>query len=278
VEWSYALLSAHEQLLFERMAVFRGGAPLEAVEAVCGTDAIDVSDVADVLQSLVEKSLVVAQPEKDGRVRFSELETLREFAHARSLKRGACDRLRARHLTYHVHLAERMAPDLRARDQVGRLDCLQSEHDNIRAALGWATDANAAVEDGFRLAAASAAWFAARGNVDEGHRWLEALLARGVAAQPAIRVKALGAAGMLAFDSGDYDRARSLYEEALAIMRQLGDRRGISAQLNLLAIVATESGDVAAAGVLLEQSLRTSNQSSPATSIGPFVSVNAWPL
>jgi non-specific serine/threonine protein kinase len=260
VEWSYGLLSAREQLLFQRMAVFRGGASLEAVEAVCGLDTIDVSDVTDVLQSLVEKSLVVARPEADGSVRFAQLETLREFAHARSLERGECDSLRARHLTYHAQLAERMAPDLRARDQVGWLDCLQSEHDNIRAALDWATSAIAAVEDGLRLATATAAWYAARGNVDEGLRWLDALLARGVAAQPAIRGKALGAAGMLASDSGDYDRARPLHEEALAIMRQLGDRRGVSAQLNLLSIVETESGDVAAAGVLLEQSLALSRE------------------
>jgi predicted ATPase/transcriptional regulator with XRE-family HTH domain len=200
VDWSYALLSPREQLLFERMAVFRGGAPLEAVEEVCGADGIEAIDVADLVQALVEKSLVVAQPEPDGRVRFSQLETLREFAHAHSLRRGEVDVLSARHLTYHVQLGERTAPDLRARDQVGWLDCIQSEQDNIRAALSWATHANAALEHGLRLAAAMAPWFAARGNVDEGRGWLDGLLARRSAAPPAIRVKALAAAGMLAFE------------------------------------------------------------------------------
>jgi predicted ATPase/DNA-binding XRE family transcriptional regulator len=93
VEWSYELLSDRERLLFERLAVFRGGASLEAVEAVCGSDGLEVLDVFDVLQALVEKSLVVAQLEDDGRIRFSQLDTLREFAHARNLERGDSDTL-----------------------------------------------------------------------------------------------------------------------------------------------------------------------------------------
>ena len=92
VDWSYALLTDAERLLFDRLSVFRGGAELEAVEAVCGfapsanhaEPGIDAADVADLLQSLVEKSLVTADPQADGTVRFEQLETLREYAHVRA--------------------------------------------------------------------------------------------------------------------------------------------------------------------------------------------------
>jgi predicted ATPase/DNA-binding XRE family transcriptional regulator len=151
VEWSYELLSPRERLLLERLAVVRGGATLEAVEAVCGTDSAEIVDATDVLQALVEKSLVVANLEADGRIRFSQLETLREFGHARILQRGELDLLRARHLNYYMHLAEQAVPERRGGHQVEWLDRLEVEHDNVRAAVSWATGTDAALEDGLRL-------------------------------------------------------------------------------------------------------------------------------
>jgi predicted ATPase len=106
VDWSYESLSESEQLLFDRLSVFRGGAPLDAVEAVCGLDRCHPAQTADVLQSLVEKSLVVAESESNRAIRFRQLETLREYAQARLYSRGETDALRARHLEYLAHLAE----------------------------------------------------------------------------------------------------------------------------------------------------------------------------
>jgi predicted ATPase/DNA-binding XRE family transcriptional regulator len=109
VDWSYEGLSESEQLLFDRLSVFRGRAPLEAVEAVCGSDRCHPAETVDVLQSLVEKSLVVAEPESNGAIRFRQLETLREYAQTRLCSRGETDILRARHLEYLAHLAEQAA-------------------------------------------------------------------------------------------------------------------------------------------------------------------------
>jgi predicted ATPase/DNA-binding XRE family transcriptional regulator len=79
VDWSYALLADDERALFDRLAVFRGGAWLEAIEDVCGSGSSEASrPIVDVLQSLVEKSLVLAEPARDGSVRFGQLETLRQ--------------------------------------------------------------------------------------------------------------------------------------------------------------------------------------------------------
>ena len=79
VQWSYSLLSSTEQTLLRRLSVFVDGFDLEAVEAVCGLDDIDPYDVADLLGSLVDKSLVVAEPVGQT-VRYQLLETIRQFA------------------------------------------------------------------------------------------------------------------------------------------------------------------------------------------------------
>jgi predicted ATPase/DNA-binding XRE family transcriptional regulator len=255
VEWSYALLSAHEQLLFERLSVFRGGALLEAVEAVCGTAGIESVEIADILQSLVEKSLVVAHREMDGRIRFSQLDTLRDYAHARCHDRAEVDMLRARHLSYHVQLAERAAPELQGPQQIAWLDRLQAEHDNVRAALSWVARTEAGVKEALRLAASLSMFYVVRGSVGEGRNLLDNLLARNVPVAPAMRVKALNGAGALAFQSGDYDRALTLHREALAIARQLGHHGAIAAQLNQLGIATSECGDRAGAALLFDESL-----------------------
>ena len=76
LNWSYALLSDTERLLFERLSVFRGGCVLEAVEAVCTANGLDAAGIPDMLQSLLEKSLLIAEPQADGAVRFGQLATL----------------------------------------------------------------------------------------------------------------------------------------------------------------------------------------------------------
>ncbi len=122
IEWSYELLSVDEQRLFARLAVFRGGSTLEAAEEICAAE-------LDLLQSLVDKSLVRARDE-----RFWMLETLREYAAERLDASGEAERMRRRHADYFTELASQAEPHLR-RDEQEWLDRLERERDNIRAAF-----------------------------------------------------------------------------------------------------------------------------------------------
>ena len=261
VDWSYALLSEDERALFDRLAVFRGGAWLEAIEDICGfASRADGPPVVDLLQSLVEKSLVLAEPARDGSVRFGQLETLRQYAQARLAERAETDALCERHLSYHVGLFESAEPHLRGPDQLAWLDRFEREHDNVRAALGWAQTREGATEQALRLAAAMRHFWDVRGYVAEGRRWLDDLLAQGESVDLNVRANALSAAGHLARQNAAYDRALTLHQEALALRRQLGDDAGVASELNNLGVVTSERGDRTLAFALFEQSLAVSRQ------------------
>jgi non-specific serine/threonine protein kinase len=258
VDWSHALLSESARRLFARLSVFAGGFSLGAAEAVCAGDGLERGEVLDRLTELVERSLVLA--EGDGEVtHFRLLETLREYAHERlAASREAAGR-RRRHASYFADLAEAAEPALRgAPDQAAWLDRLEREQDNLRAALQWSCAAGgaAAAGTGARLAGALARFWAVRGHVGEGRRWLEALLARGARVPPPVRAKALWAAGFLAGPhQGDAAAARPWLEAALALFRQTGDRWGCAEALRHLGGVLRQLGDPAGARARLEESL-----------------------
>jgi non-specific serine/threonine protein kinase len=142
LEWSYDLLSEHEQPVFDRIAVFAGGWGLEAAEAVCGEPASPPGEVLDELTRLVDKSLVLADP-RGREVRYRLLETVREFALDRLAARGETESVRWRHAEFYRALAERAEPELRGVEQASWLARLELEHDNLRAALHWAAEAGA---------------------------------------------------------------------------------------------------------------------------------------
>ena len=93
VDWSYDLLFDAEQRVFERLSVFPGGCDLATAEAVCADDAIAVEDIADLVEALVDKSLVVAQRSR-GTVRFTQLQTLSQYGHDKLTARGDAKRTR----------------------------------------------------------------------------------------------------------------------------------------------------------------------------------------
>jgi len=273
VTWSYDLLGASEQALFRRLAVFAGGCSLEAVEAVCGSedDERGESSVLETLASLVDNSLLVSRSESSLReeveeqARFTMLETMREYALERLTSSGEVEEAQRKHAQHYVELAETATPE--APTQWGgasKFARLEREHDNLRAALGWALQ-NLEAEMGARLALAVWWFWIESGYLSDGRRWIEALLAldrAGVPPQespPALpaRTKAylLQVAGILAMVQGDHDRAVALHEEGLGVFRDLGHNKGVSASLRELGFVAYEQGDYERAVRLHEQSL-----------------------
>lgn len=173
--WSYNLLAEDEKMLFARLAVFRGGRSLEAIEAVCG-EALPI-DVFDGLASLVDKNLVQQKETPEGEPRFVLLEMIHEYARERLEASGEAETLRRRHAEYFVALAERAEPELRLARYGYWCQQFELELDNIRAVLEWTLGAGD-VGLGVRLAGALGLFWYGKGYHVEGIRWTQRLLER----------------------------------------------------------------------------------------------------
>ena len=275
IAWSYDLLNPGEQALLRRLAVFAGGCTLEAVEAVCGSGAVEQADsnVLETLASLVDNSLLVSRSEvslrqEDEQPRFTMLETIREYALERLAASGEVEEAQWKHAQYYLELAEAAQPQASESwdelDWWSRFTRLEREHDNVRAALSWALQ-NLEMETGARLAIALWWFWIEQGYSSDARRWMEALLAldgaegrTGEAPHklPA-RTKAylLQVSGILAMVQGDHDHAVTLHEESMSVYREMGHKKGVSASLRELGFVAYEQGDYDRAVSLHEQSL-----------------------
>jgi predicted ATPase len=243
IEWSYELLTPEVQQLFARLAIFRGGCTVEAVEEVVEAD-------FDVLQSLVDKSLL-----RHSNERYWMLETIREFAAERLDESGEGEELRRRHAEHFLALAEEAEPNLLLSGGSGEwLDRLEREHANLRAALDRLEEAGES-ERALRLAGALTRFWYIRGHVAEGRRRLEDAL-RGHEAPTAARAKALSGAAVMALEGGDAVTTRLRAEGALSIHRTLGDAWGAAHSGFLLGHAALDEGDPAAAQQLFEESRR----------------------
>ncbi|MEV1144008.1 BTAD domain-containing putative transcriptional regulator [Micromonospora sp. NPDC049799] len=155
VDWSWELLTDAERTVLRRLSMFSGGASLEAAERVCAGDAVGQDDVLELLTSLTEKSLLVA--EGDGAPRYRMLGTIKEYAAHRLTEAGESDLARHAHLAYFTELAETAEPQLRRAEQLTWLATLKVEHDNIGSAMRGALAAGEA-HAAMRLAA-GAGWY-----------------------------------------------------------------------------------------------------------------------
>lgn len=198
--------------------------------------------------SLVDKSLV--QQEGEEEPRFSLLETIREYAAEKLAERGEEQGVRNAHAIYFTEPTERGAPKLYGPEQKEWQDRLQREHDNLRAVLEWSLRGGDPVH-ALRLAGAIVLFWADRGHISEGRRWLEMILAAHSGASTSSLAKALDGAGMLARFQGDLGHARRRLEEGLSVYRAVGDRRGEGMALTHLGGLARLEGDLERAAKLL---------------------------
>jgi predicted ATPase/class 3 adenylate cyclase len=259
IDWSYDLLGDSAKLLLQRLSVFAGGWLLEAAESICAGATLAPSEILDLLTSLSDKSLVAADP-NDANSRFRMVETVRQYAKERLLESGGGDIVRDRHLDYYLALAEKAEPELVGARQVDWLRILAHEHDNLRSALEWSLG-QAQSSMGLRLCGALQRFWMTRGHVSEGREWCSRVLsAPGSSPRSATRAKTLNGAGLLAYHQLDYAAARAYHEDALAIRRELGDRKGEAASLNNIGIVALDQGDTASARAMHEQSLQIARE------------------
>jgi predicted ATPase/DNA-binding SARP family transcriptional activator len=232
--WSYDLLEPEEQRLFWQLAVFHSGWTVEACEAVAD------GEVLDSLSGLIDHGLVI----RDG-TRFGMLETVREYALERLDGSPDATVVRRRHARWCVALAESAEQELEGREQASWFARLDAERENLRAAAAWALT-NGAPEITLELDGALWRFWLARGAGMELRGELTAALGSG-AGDPALRAKALNAAGVLAGEAGDLPAARASFEQALDLATQLADRKQMARTLMNLGVIALYTDDHATA-------------------------------
>ncbi|MEA2515340.1 MAG: hypothetical protein QOJ59_4829 [Thermomicrobiales bacterium] len=242
IAWSYDLLTAEEQILFRRLAVFVGGFTLDAAEAVTSGMGEPPGDVLDGVSSLVDKGLLGRDDRSAAEPRFAMLQTIREYSLERLGEGGDEVAARDAHLAYVLTLAEQAEPELTGPDQIAWLDRLEAEHHNLRAALAWALTGGRLVQ-GLRLAGALLRYWEHHSHYGEEGRWLEQALARTEEVPAPVRGKALHAAGVVAFWQGDRVRAAAALAEALVRFREANDDYGAAFVLNRLGTLALHEGD-----------------------------------
>ncbi|MDQ3655685.1 MAG: tetratricopeptide repeat protein, partial [Chloroflexota bacterium] len=241
IAWSYELLTPPEQWLFRRLAVFAGGFPLDAVEALYQADP-DGRDAWTVLSTLVDHSLVQAVSQPSGDVRFLVLETLRDYGLEQLEALGEVSDARFAHATWVRDLAEAAELRMQGNDQERWLNRLEPEWENVRAAAEWAlASGHAAVV--LRTFSAIRRFCTARGHVSEAREFLDRALAAMGDDQSVVRCRSLIAAGNLAEDQGDLDIAQALCTQARALAVELGDKPNEALALIGLGYVAQDRGD-----------------------------------
>ncbi|OBJ39614.1 transcriptional regulator [Mycolicibacterium mucogenicum] len=173
VDWSHALLTDHERILFRRLAVFLGSFDLAAVRAVAGDGTIEHYQILDQLTLLADKSLVVTD-NTGGRTRYRLLETMRQYALEKLGESGEADTIRSRHRDYYTETVSQLsAPAQAGHDQ--RVAQAEADMDNLRGAFEWSLE-NHDIEDALRLASSLDVLWWTRGRVQQGRTWFNAAL------------------------------------------------------------------------------------------------------
>lgn len=321
IDWSYNLLTPAEQSLFAQLSVFAGGCTVDAAEAICVLDPDAGIDVVEGLASLREKSLLQTGTGRSGELRFSMLETIREYAQEALADRPHADQLHRRHAEFFTRLAEHVVAEL----SLARTDgppsirifrVADEEADNFHAALSWLVECGE-TELGLRLAGAIAGPWRTLGRERGLRAVLETLLSQQADVPPPVLAWALlatdwcGASvaeatrqgemaeqalaifhgagdreallsallevgGAQVYHWGDFSRAEVLYEEALALARELGASSAVAASLRGLGEIAQQQDDPERARRLFEESLAVERAASNTGGIAHSLHALAW--
>jgi predicted ATPase len=233
IDWSYRLLSPHEQRLFARLSVFAGSADLAAVQAVCAEAGAPESATLGLLTGLVDKSMVTMASGR-GPSRYRLLETLRAYGRERLREAGDDAALAREHALYYAQLAEQVADGLHGRDERAWVDRALPDHDNLRAAFERAV-ADRDADLALRLVTSASELVHLRIGYESADWALRALDL--VAEDHPLRAAAVGVAARGAWNRGELATARSLAERARGAVPGRGTDR-VAYPADVLADVA----------------------------------------
>ena len=259
ITWSYNLLSVQEQQMFAQLGAFSGGFDVDAVQAVHtgvnrGSGSADDVGALELLESLVDKSLVRVVVHEGATVRFDLLSTIRDYARTVLNLSPHSQAVLIAHARYYRAVAVQAGHELLGENQKPWLARLEAEHDNLRAVL--AGD----LERGDVESALAIAWdiwmFWFLAHLQEGTGWFETIGAATSSDTPELRAKALAGAGLMGYAGGNLSSARSALQASLKLYAQVGDRAGIALTSGALGHLATRGGDYEQAGELLARSIK----------------------
>jgi predicted ATPase/DNA-binding CsgD family transcriptional regulator len=219
VDWSHALLTEPERVLFRRLAVFMGGFDIAAAQAVAGGGDIERHQVIDLMALLVDKSLVTAE-HTSGPTRYGLLETMRQYALEKLGESGDSEVVRTHHRDHYTALAATI--DIPGETDLDRrIDRCESEIDNMRGAFTWSLESSE-VDRALELASALTPLWASKGRVLEGLSWFDAVLAA-LDAEVAPTVRASAMVGRAATDTFAFITSFDLAQQGLEIARSVSD-------------------------------------------------------
>ncbi len=242
VDWSYELLFGDEQRVFERLSVLPGGCDLATAEVVCADEQIPAEDLADHLQALVDKSLLVAVPTPDGH-RYTQLQTLAHYGKEKLTERGDAARTRDAMSKHFAALCAESAAAYVGDRQRAWLTAIDREHDNLRAALEWAV-ANDDAETALAIAGGASWPHWLRGTIREGKRWLDdAFSCRGDADERTRALDQIGR-GLIDFLVGLPEHSDEDYEAAIEVFERHGDKASMALAHSFYAEQAAVLGDL----------------------------------
>jgi predicted ATPase len=259
IAWSYALLTGPQQAFFRRLAVFAGGADLDAISALTTNDL----DPLDLVADLVDASLIISTDGVAGEPRFDMLETIRAYAYDELRSNGELHELRRNHAEYFVAVAQGLRPLLSGRgDQ--RLEArsrFELELDNVREALSWTlgADSNGAssagdAKLGLQLCAELTLLWEDSGYFAEERQWLERAINTDVEESKELGLCQVRLARLLILQ-GDVRRAYVAATHSVRTWRRLDDKAGLSGALAQLGRCEQLRGNMGAAREAFEESV-----------------------
>jgi non-specific serine/threonine protein kinase len=241
VGWSYDLLAEHGQALFQRLAVFVGGFTLEAAEAVAHDETDPDDSVLAGVAALVDANLLRLVESGGADARYTMLETVREFGLELLAASGDEDAARRRHALWCLALAEEAKRQMLGPEQRRWSERLEQEHPNLRAALVWLAE-HREDELSLRLDGALFLFWFLRGHLREGTAWIESALVRATPVPLDVRSWALFATGMLMWARGEFAAAEVIGSRAHALAREHDFVFGVGTSLYLLFLATEMQG------------------------------------
>ncbi len=243
IDWSYDLLSESERVLFRRLGVFGGGRTIDAIEAICTGDGVDAYDALDLLQLLVDKSLLSVETDANDETRYTMIESVWQYSRERLEASGEFPALRDRHLDYFLAFAETARPKLEGPETALWLERINADLFNFRLAANWAAESPDRVQKGLRMIGCLTRFAEIRGNFEEARAAFDMLLtAPGAEAPTDARADALVGAGRIAWCRDNSTEANEYYGQAVTLLENLGRTRDAALQFAFLGFVRRNLG------------------------------------
>ncbi len=237
IDWSYQLLNETEQRALRGLSVFSGGWTLEAAESVVGAD-----EALEGLSGLVNKSLVIVE-EQDGRSRYRFLETIRQYAMEKLLEAGEAIPTRDRHLDYMFEVIKYSPERMFGTEDIELLDRIESEHDNLRAALEWATANHP--DKALKLADGLGGFWVVRDENNEARTWCNAILEKieTLSGYDDARARLYGLLGWLSVTLGEHKKGLVVSQKAIELGTKSNDFITVARAYSILALTSSFLGD-----------------------------------